>query len=159
MPLPPLHADISTVESATGSSAASTALSVGTVYAASLPTPSEGGTPLSLVRASDVRPILPATSLRPRMVRVAPASDPARTLLTALQTLAQGAAERASVSLHQNSLLEAFDMDRLLRRDMSHQSAKNFRLALMYSDMGKISRYKAWYTTPIPNPNKELDFK
>jgi hypothetical protein len=25
--------------------------------------------------------------------------------------------------------------------------------------MGKISRYKAWYTTPIPNPNKELDFK
>lgn len=78
---------------------------------------------------------------------VAP-TDPAKELLSDLLSLAHGAAERASISIHQNALLEAFSMERLLSRGLSEKNARHFRLALAYSDMGKISYYKDWYKVP-----------
>lgn len=63
-----------------------------------------------------------------------------------LSTLAIGPAEKASVELHQNALLEAFSMECLQRRGMSHVAAYNFRKAILYSDMGKITCYKKWLT-------------
>ena len=65
-------------------------------------------------------------------------------LLRDLAAETNGAAESASVNFHQDNLLRYFTIERLLASGMNHRTARNFREAIVHSDIGKLQKYKQW---------------